>query len=86
MHPLALDNHYSGKAYLPSRSRRDRLHALYRHWDDQIPLLADVYLSWKHGLAESATGSEAEGRAFVITAVETNSMLSFILVHNLTIL
>ncbi|OCH89491.1 hypothetical protein OBBRIDRAFT_732569 [Obba rivulosa] len=53
-----LDNS-SSRTYKRSdvRTRRDRLRALHRNWQDQMPSLTTAYLRWKHS-ATTATSSE----------------------------
>src|SRR5882762_10022515 len=64
---------FSSKPDVPSCSCRDCLHALYCNWQEQIPILADEYLCWKHQPTEQP-GSESPSHVFTVSAVETSSM------------
>ncbi|TFY75474.1 hypothetical protein EWM64_g8539 [Hericium alpestre] len=45
-----------------ARSRRERLRALQRNWEAEMPALVDAYLQWKHSDAVEATGHQEPGR------------------------
>jgi len=79
------NNEISGKMSIPSRSCHDHLVALHRNWADQVPLLADMYLSWKHGMVENVPENENQSHTFTVLAVETNGTFSVVFLPKLTI-
>jgi len=59
--------------------------ALHHNWADQIPLLADMYLSWKHSMVENVPENEKQSHTFMVSVVETNGTFSVLFLPKLTI-
>jgi len=64
-------NHSQSNNY-PSRSRRERLLALHRNWEEQMPLLTDMYLHWKHDIPSEEPANESSSHTFIVSAVGTH--------------
>ena len=69
----------SDQAHHLSQSRHDRLLALHRNWEEQLAVLTDTYLCWKHPLAAKMPDSESPGHIFIVSAVETNGAHPYVI-------
>ena len=64
-------NHSQSNNY-PLRSRRECLLALHHNWEEQMPLLTDTYLHWKHDIPAEEPDNESSSHTFVVSAVGTH--------------
>jgi len=61
-----------------SHACADWLHALYRNWDDQTPVLTEAFLRWKHNITSTLAGEDSVHIFHALTITMSCKPITFI--------